>query len=194
MDENNSLEAVDRLVEHFSAPLVSAGANVDEIHAEFEGVIQYATDYISLSTLDYRAVWWRLLNAPSASDWINVLTLAELLFSLPASNEKLERIFSQLNIIESNKKTSLTNDTLDDLLMVSTMGSPLEEFNPDKAIDLWWGDKIRRPMQKKRKLYEKQGASGAQPRSSTTSDSESESGSIQLLDEWDNWVDSDSDN
>ena len=93
MDENNSLEAVDRLAEHFSALLVSAGANVDEIHAEFDGVIQYATDYISLSTLDYRAVWWRLFHAPSASDWINVLTLAELLFSLPASNGKLERIF-----------------------------------------------------------------------------------------------------
>ena len=176
VDENDSLESVDRVVQQFFIPLESAGADVGEIHSEFEAVLQYATMYISLSTFDYRAVWWRLFHAPCASEWANVLILAELLFSLPASNGNLERVFSQLNVIKSNKRTSLLNDTLDDLLMVSTMTSPLKDFNPDKAIDLWWGDKVRRPTQKKRKQYEKRG--GDQPCSSTAPDSESESETI----------------
>lgn len=39
--------------------------------------------------------------------------------------------------------------TPDDLLMVTTMDSSLEDFNADKAIDLWWADKARRPSHKK---------------------------------------------
>ena len=170
---------------------MSAGANVGEIHTEFEAMLEYATMYIVLSTSDYRAVWWRLFHAPSAAEWANVLTLAELFFSLPASNGKLERLFSQVNVIKSEKRTSLTNAALDDLLMVSTMDTSLKDFNADKAIDLWWEDKTHRPSQKKRKPYTKRGTSMAT--SLTTSDSESETEVANLLDDWDHWVDSDSD-
>ena len=156
VDENDSLECIDRLVQQFSIPLESAWADIGEIHSEFEAVLQYATLYVSLSTFDYRAVWWRLFHAPCASEWVNILILAELLLSLPASNGNLQRLFSQLNIIKSNERTSLADDTLDELLMVSTMNSPLKDFNPDKAIDLWWEDKVHRPTQKQRKQYKKQ--------------------------------------
>ena len=60
MDEKDKLEAIDRLVQHFTIPLQTAGALVDEIHAEFDAVLQYAIQYISLFTMDYRAVWRRL--------------------------------------------------------------------------------------------------------------------------------------
>ena len=108
---------------------------------------------------------------------MNALTLAELLFSLSASNGKLERVFSQLNVVKSNKRTSLTTDTLDDLLMVSTMNCALEDFNPDHAIDVWWVDKPSGPTQKQRKQYKRQSACGEgtdQPYGSTASDSEEE--------------------
>ena len=54
-----------------------------------------------------------------AAQWSNVLTLVKLLLSLPASNGKLERIFSTMKIIKSEKRTSLNNDTLDDLLAIN---------------------------------------------------------------------------
>ena len=66
---------------------------MDEILREFQGILQYSTMYISLSTSDYHAVWWRLFYVPCASEWTNVLSLAELLFSLPASNGKVESVF-----------------------------------------------------------------------------------------------------
>ena len=43
-------------------------------------------------------------NSPSASKWSNVLQLAELLVSSPASNGKLERLLSILNVIKTEKK------------------------------------------------------------------------------------------
>ena len=100
-------------------------------------MVQYACQYISLSTLSYEGVWWRLYHAPVATEWANALALVELPFSLPVSNGTLERVFSQVNVIKSTKRTQLSNQTLDDLLIVSTAGASLEEFNPDHAIDLW---------------------------------------------------------
>ena len=36
-------------------------------------------------------------------------------------------------------------------MMVSTKNSPLKDFNPDAAVDLWWEDKVRRPTHRKQK-------------------------------------------
>ena len=83
-------------------------------------MVQYATQFISLSTMEYQSVWWRLFHAPNSSEWSNVLSLATLLFSLPVSNGKVERTFSQVNLLKSTKRTTLNNDTLNDLLVLNT--------------------------------------------------------------------------
>ena len=60
---------------------------------------------------------------------------ARLLFSLPASNGKVECTFSQLNLLKTSKHASLGNEIL----------------KPEPAINLWWEDKLRRPNQVTRK-------------------------------------------
>ena len=157
LDENDNLNAIDRLVEHFSIPLVKANVCLETIHSEFEGILDYACLYISLSTLEYRAVWWRVFHAPVSSEWPNALALIELLFSLPSSNGTVERAFSQMNVIKSKRRSSLSNGALDDLLTVASAQVPLKHFCPDDAIDLWWKDKVRRPNQKRRRPYRKRG-------------------------------------
>ena len=136
VDEGDPLEAVDRLVQHFLIPLRKSDVCTEEIHSEFESAMQYASQYISLATLEYRAVWWRLFHAPVASEWSNLLTLVELLFSLPASNGVVERVFSQVNVIKTKKRSLLSNESLDDLLTITSAHVPLKEFCPDEAIDL----------------------------------------------------------
>ncbi len=89
----------------------------------------------------------------NVSEWKNILILIELLFSLPASNEKVERVFSQVNIIKSNRRVQLSTETLNDLLTIATHTESIEDFDPDPAIDLWWKDKVRRPNQKPHKPY-----------------------------------------
>ena len=97
------LNAINRLVETYKVPLEGAGAEIDEICIEFEAMVTYAVQFISLSTLDYQSVWWRLFHAPNSSEWSNILILTTLLFSLPASNGTVERVFSQLNCIKTKK-------------------------------------------------------------------------------------------
>ena len=178
----------------FTIPLQGAQANCDKIQEEMQSLLQYAVHFISLSTLDYRAVWWRLFNTPSSSEWSNALILVELLLSLPASIGKLDRVFSQLNVVKTNKRTSLTNKSLDDLLLLTSDSVPLKNFCPDDAIDLWWKDKVRRPHQRSRKWYKKRTPSNDLPVDDSTGSSsqcESEEDSddgTDLLGDWDDWM------
>ncbi len=135
-EDGNPLNAIDRLVERFRIPLEKAGAEVSEIPSEFEAIVSYATQFISLSTMDYQSVWWRLFHAPNSPEWSNLLTLSTLLFSLPVSNGKLERAFSRLNLIKSSKRNCLGSDTLSDQLVLNTDKVPLQDFSPDTSIDL----------------------------------------------------------
>ena len=108
IQENSPLHEIDRLVTRFKIPLESAGCT-EEIHKEFQDMIEYAGNFIPLSTMDYSSVWWRLFHSPSKTDWVNALTLAELLFSIPASSGKVERVSSTCNVIKIENRSLLSN-------------------------------------------------------------------------------------
>ena len=91
--ECTQLDGLQTLIFHFTVPLEGAGIDCSRIPEEFRHVMLYAIEFISLATLKYRRVWWRLFNSPSSSEWSNALGLVELLLSLPASKGKIERSF-----------------------------------------------------------------------------------------------------
>ena len=145
-EEEPAKDSITRVAERFRVPLEGAGAIVDDISTEFADMIDYAIAYISLSTLDYHSVWWKLFHAPDATTtWSSALILVELLFSLPASNGKVERVFSLVNTIKTNKRSLLNNNSLDDLITLNSDKIPLANFSPNSGIDLWWGAATRRP-------------------------------------------------
>ena len=194
-EENHSIEkpdpteAVDRIAMKFEKPLEAAGVEICELRQEFRDMLEHSVQFISLSTLGYQEVWWRLFHSPCAEQWSNILTLAELLFSLPASNGKLERCFSTLKLIKADRRCSLSNDTLDDLLILNTDRVPLQDFNPGAAIDLWWKSKTRRLNQPPRKQYAKhQDAAKNSREIETDHESEDEAGESVLLNDWDEWL------
>ena len=67
VDDKDNLDAVDRLVTQFSVPLEEAGVQLEDIHTEFENLLEYSAQYLSLSTLPYRVTWWRIFHVPCAS-------------------------------------------------------------------------------------------------------------------------------
>ena len=88
------MEPIIRLGERFRTPLESAGVDVERLPEEFHEMVLHVTQFISLSTMGYKAVWWRLFHAPNAMEWSNILTLARLLLTLPVSNGKLESVLN----------------------------------------------------------------------------------------------------
>ena len=74
--EDDDLSVIERLTERFLIPLQSANVNIKEIKSEYAAMIEYATEFIAISSLDYHSVWWRLFHASNSASWSNVLKLA----------------------------------------------------------------------------------------------------------------------
>jgi len=120
--------------------------------------------------------------------------------------------FSQLKTIENEKRSLLNNQQLDDSLDLNADAVPLDDFDANSSIDLWWQDKKRRwNNTTKESLTEKEeklllillvrcvvfssmteDVVNLDSESSTDSESlaepESDSEANNLLDCWDNWI------
>ena len=179
--------AIELITSLFGEPLEATGVALSSLQDEIENAVDYARKYVGLESTHYRKVWYNLHICPSASSWPNLLLLCELVFSLPFSNGRVEQIFSSLKIIKTTTRTSLTVDTVDDLMEIFVEGPPLDCFSPDPAVDLWWTSccTTRRVNQGPRKPYRpRRDKSGP----STAPQSDSESDEVHLvLDDWDKW-------
>ena len=91
-----------------------------------------------MDTDGYQHVWYRLAFGHDCTRFKNLVAIAQLLFSLPFSTAKVERLFSRLKLIKTDRRTSLSQKTLSDLLEVSVEGTELENFDSSAAVQLWW--------------------------------------------------------
>jgi len=73
-----------------------------------------------------------------------MLALTELLFCLPMSNGHLERVFSTLKFIKSDRRNCLKEQTLDRLVRINVEAPTQSKWNPETAVKLWSNDKVRR--------------------------------------------------
>lgn len=103
--------AVEYISTHFREPLEAAQVDLARIQDEVEDAIDYARAYLNITKECYRKVWYKLHIAPDADKWPNVLALCQLLFSLPFSNGRVERIFSTLKVIKTDRRTNLREYT-----------------------------------------------------------------------------------
>ena len=119
-----SLEAI---CNWFTVPLEKASIDISLLQQEWDDMVQYAKQYLNLVQGDYKVVWWKIFNSVDVKSWPNVLGVIELLFSLPLSNDHLERVFSQLKLIKNDRRINLTEDRLDQLIQIGTDGPPIDK-------------------------------------------------------------------
>ena len=95
LDEIKS--SIGMIVEYFRATL-EAKKNVKLccILGKIEYAVLYLRKYLNIEKDNYKNVWYRLHTAPDTAQWPNLLQICQLLFSLPFSTAKVERIFSVL--------------------------------------------------------------------------------------------------
>ena len=137
-------EPLSFVVDRYSLPLREGGANASVIQEEWDDVVSYAKDYLELTTQDYKAVWWKIYRCIDAKKCRNILVDIEILFCISVFNGRVERLFSQLKLVKTDKKISLSNDSLDSLLQINVEGPPLEQWDPTEAVNSWWKEKSRR--------------------------------------------------
>eukprot|EP00731_Ephydatia_muelleri_P017065 Em0010g163a len=146
--------AIDAISIRFRTPLEHAKVDCSVLQQEWDDMVDYAKRYLNLVQEDYSVVWWKLFNAVDAKKWSNILALVELLFCLPMSNGKVERMFSVLKNIKTEKRTRLSEDNLDDLMRISVDAPEMSAWDASGAVKLWWSAKTRRTVKDTRKTPE----------------------------------------
>lgn len=68
--------------------------------------------------------------------------------TLPASSAEVERGLSQLKILKSDIRSTLSEERLNDLLAVKLLSADIQNFDPMPAIELWNTSSVRtrRPL------------------------------------------------
>ena len=74
----------------------------------------------------------------------NILKLLDIIYSIPLSSVECEQGFSQQNLIKTDLRNKLTNDTLHMLMLVGLEGPDHRNFDYDKAVRMWFQSKSRR--------------------------------------------------
>ena len=86
-----------------------------------------------------------------------VLILVELLFAIPISNVKVERLFSLMNRVKTETRATLSENTLNNLVTIQAEGPEHQDYYPTPAIESWLSTAHCQPNQKTRK-YKSQDA------------------------------------
>ncbi len=177
-DADFAKPSLEQLSTQFAEPLRRANIDALVLEEEWEDMLDYAKRYLNIVQEECSIIWWKLFNAACAKKWANILGLIKLLFTLPMSNGRVERIFSSLKLIKTDRRSKLSENHLDDLLRISVDGPPASEWNATNAVRLWWSDKQRRQVDDTRKA----------PRRLETPDGECSDTYELNLDDWDSFI------
>ena len=180
-DASFGYSAIDAISIRFRTPLEHAKVDCSVLQQEWDDMVDYAKRYLNLVQEDYSVLWWKLFNAVDAKKWSNILALVELLFCLPMSNGKVERMFSVLKNIKTEKRTRLSEDNLDDLMRISVDAPEMSAWDASGAVKLWWSAKTRRTVKDTRKTPE-----SAAAEVEIIDDNEEEDALV--LDGWEDWI------
>ena len=136
---HNALHA---LTTKFFVPFNNASVDSSVIVDEWDAMVDYAKRYLDLVREDYKAMLvGNFINQLMQKNWSNILILVQLLFCIPVANGHVERLFSHLKVIKSNKWSTIGEERLDHLLRIKVDAPQLAQWDPSAAVDFWCKDK-----------------------------------------------------
>lgn len=97
---------------------------------------------------DKMSLLWKIMYQNHKDVIPNLIVLAELALILPIHTADCERGFSNQNLIKSKSRNRIGDAALNRLILLSTEGRPLEEFDFIESLSVWKGQKDRRIFHK----------------------------------------------
>ncbi len=152
-NEEFANDAIIAVYDKFEIPLKSGGlsATLPDVLFQWHETVDFAVETIRVISQQYLITWRKIFSAPRSNGWKDALILIELLFTIPVSNAKLERMFSKLKRVKTNFRCSLSLQRLENILRIMEEGPAWEEYDPLPAIELWHSAKQRQPHDEKQK-------------------------------------------
>lgn len=105
------------IAEHFEVPLGESGFNQFKLPIEWKKFKIWVKSHFNFANISAERVWKTLLNT-KRNDYPNLSLIAELILSIGGSNSSVERAFSLLTSILSNRRLKLRHKTIEDLMII----------------------------------------------------------------------------
>ena len=108
------------LLEHFATPLQNAGLTTQaaKLLNQWHNLLEYLHKYLLVTTTPYLICCHCIFTSPRCTTWKDILLLIKLLFTIPTSKVKLERMFSKLKQVKILHHSSV----------VKSIGKPSPNF------------------------------------------------------------------
>ena len=120
-----TIESLSKIFDHFTQIFkrTSPAITIETIIDEYISLIMYAMkNYHHFIYTPLKM--WQLLNPfKNERGWNNIFLIAELCFCAPCSNASLER-FSQMRIVKTDWRNSISESNLTSLLRIKVSGPP----------------------------------------------------------------------
>lgn len=81
--------------------------------------------------------WEDVHSSLSGNGLHNILHLMDLLHSLPPTSVLNETAFNQMKLLKTDRRQRLSNNHLNDCLMIKLQSPAISEFDPKEAVDKW---------------------------------------------------------
>ena len=137
-------EDIKKFAAHFKPTLAIASFNEDKIIPEWKSLRNYVK--IGMKNVDSEELWKKILGF-KRSEFPNVCALVEILISVSGSNSTVERAFSTLTNILTDKRLSMKHKRMEQILIISSNDKnwTIQERNEiiERAVDIY--------LQKRRK-------------------------------------------
>ena len=118
------IESLSKNFDHFTQIFkkILPTITIETIIDEYISLVMYAMK--NYNHLIYTPLkMWQLLNPfKNVRRWNNIFLIAELCFCAPCSNASIERFFSQMRIVKTDWRNSLSESNLTSLLQIKVSG------------------------------------------------------------------------
>ncbi|KAM9167867.1 sperm flagellar protein 2 [Mergus octosetaceus] len=133
MREEFGEKEVSVLTKHYEVVLEAASVKISEVETEWSMLkLELYNRFQNIQTLT-----WDLVNSDYSKKYPNILTLVDLILTLPASSAETERGFSQMKFIMMHLHSKLVSESVTDLMIIQMNSPDIKKFDPKKAIHLW---------------------------------------------------------
>ncbi|KAM6364138.1 sperm flagellar protein 2 [Pluvialis apricaria] len=121
------------LTKHYEVILEAASVKIGEVETEWSMLkLELYNRFQNVQTLT-----WDSVNSDYSKKYPNILTLVDLILTLPASSDETERGFSQMKHTMMHLHSKLRSESVTDLMIIQMNSPDIKKFDPQKAIHLW---------------------------------------------------------
>ena len=131
------------LLPHFGEILASQGCNLATARRVKWPKLKAAVKRLPMG-MQSPSLWRQFATDQGRQEEIgNILQLFDIALVLPLSTVSVERGFSAMKRIKSDRRSKLNSSALSQLMYISIQGPDIHERNCLRALQRWWGERQR---------------------------------------------------